>query len=63
MFHFEFTIDVCFMVDVLLNFNTGILKKGMILMTHKAIICEYLSFWFWVDVISSTPYTWIFAYT
>ena len=32
MFNFEFTIDVCFMVDVLLNLNTGIVKKGIVLL-------------------------------
>ena len=62
MFHFEFTVDICFMVDILFNFNTGILSKGLILMSRKLIAIEYLSFWFWLDVISSTPYTWIFAY-
>lgn len=31
-FHLEMTIDIMFMIDIFLNFNTGIYVKGMKIM-------------------------------
>ena len=63
MFYFEIVIDICFMVDLVLNFNTGANIKGKIYMDRVSIAKDYLSGWFWIDLLSSTPYTWILAWS
>lgn len=61
LFYFEFMIDLCFIIDVMLNFNTGFYKKGMLIMKRELIIKDYLKYWFWIDLASSVPYTWLLA--
>lgn len=61
LFYFEFLIDLCFIIDVVLNFNTGFYKKGMLIMKREIIIKDYLKQWFWIDLASSIPYTWLLA--
>ncbi|CAD8139890.1 unnamed protein product [Paramecium pentaurelia] len=45
-----------FVLDILLNFNTGVYLDGILSMKRERIIKNYLSFWFWIDVISTFPY-------
>lgn len=54
-------IDSLFMIDVFLNFNTGFYEANTIITDRKEIAKDYVKFWFWIDLISSIPYTWIFA--
>lgn len=54
----EFIITLCFMLDILVNFNTGFYSKGALVMNRKKIASNYLKFWFWLDFIASFPYTW-----
>jgi hypothetical protein len=51
--------DVMFFVDMLITFNTGIYKNAVLIMNRKIIILEYFKTGFWVDVISTFPYTYI----
>jgi hyperpolarization activated cyclic nucleotide-gated potassium channel 2 len=44
-----------------LNFNTGIFKKGSLVTNRRAIAKNYLKFWFWLDLVASVPYELIFA--
>ena len=62
MFILDFTIDVMFIADIVLNFNTGFYTKNQLVMKRFPIAKDYLKQWFWVDLISSIPYTWIFSY-
>lgn len=48
-------ITAIFAADILLNFNTGYIEKGEIVMERKAIWKKYVRFWFWMDLISSVP--------
>ena len=48
-------------MDVLLNFNTGFYEANNIITDRKIIAKDYAKFWLWIDLISSCPYTWIFA--
>ncbi|OMJ66710.1 hypothetical protein SteCoe_36361 [Stentor coeruleus] len=53
-----FTICI-FSIDILINFNTGFYEKGTLIMERSKIIKNYLTFWFWLDLISTLPLDWI----
>jgi hyperpolarization activated cyclic nucleotide-gated potassium channel 2 len=57
---FETIIDVAFMIDILVTFNTGFYKKGYLVMKRKEIIKYYIKTWFILDLLASFPYAWIF---
>ena len=56
--NFEFMMNICFMIDILVSFNTGFYVKGELILNRTAIVKDYLKFWFWVDIIASLPYSW-----
>ena len=60
LYYFETIIDVSFMIDILVTFNTGFYKKGYLVMKRKEIIKNYLKTWFVLDLLASFPYSWIF---
>ena len=60
-FYFGVIIDSAFMFDILLNFNTGFFLKGEKIMDRATIAKDYFKLWFWIDLFSSIPYTWIIA--
>lgn len=62
-FYLETAIDSMFIMDVVLNFNTGFYEANTIITDRWEIAKDYLKFWFWIDLLSSIPYTWIFAAT
>jgi hypothetical protein len=43
-----------------INFNTGFYRKGVVVMKRRDIIFNYLKTWFWLDLIASFPYNWVF---
>ncbi|CAD8051307.1 unnamed protein product [Paramecium primaurelia] len=49
-------MDNFFLVDILIQFNCAIYIDGKIILKRSTIICNYLKFWFWLDLISSLPY-------
>lgn len=53
----ELIIDSFFTVDILLNFNTGFYRNGILIMSRRMIILEYLKSWFVIDLISTIPYS------
>ncbi|XP_062847720.1 potassium/sodium hyperpolarization-activated cyclic nucleotide-gated channel 3-like [Trichomycterus rosablanca] len=59
---FNVVSDTLFLVDLVLNFRTGIVKEDSteILLDPKAIRQRYLRSWFAVDFISSIPVDYIF---
>jgi hypothetical protein len=53
-------IDIFFMCDVLLNFNTGVeIEDGnghkTVSLNRYNIFKDYMSSWFWVDIVSAFP--------
>lgn len=53
---FEVVVDVFFMIDVLLTFNTAIeMANGTVLLTHALIARHYLFSFFLTDVLGSLP--------
>ncbi|KAJ4930498.1 hypothetical protein JOQ06_024809, partial [Pogonophryne albipinna] len=59
---FNVVSDTLFMVDLVLNFRTGIIKEDNteILLDPRAIRQKYLKNWFLVDFVSSIPVDYIF---
>ena len=53
-------MDACFMLDILITFNTGFYKKGYLVMKRKEIVKNYLKTWFFLDLLASFPYSWVF---
>ena len=63
MFWFEMIVDIMFMLDIVLNFNTGYHEKNRMILLRAKIFKNYVTSWFWVDLLSSCPYTWILAWS
>lgn len=47
------------MMDILITFNTAFYNRGLIVLNRKEIAKSYMKFWFWLDLISSFPYSWL----
>jgi hyperpolarization activated cyclic nucleotide-gated potassium channel 2 len=43
------------MLDVILNFNTGVEIGGIVSMDRIVIAKDYLKSWFWIDIVSAFP--------
>lgn len=41
----EIILDILFIFDLLLNFNTGIYLRGMLIMRRKKVVNHYLKTW------------------
>lgn len=46
----------CFILDILLNFNTSFKIKGEIIMNRREIAYEYAKRWLWIDIVASFPF-------
>ena len=55
----EDIMDVAFMMDIIVTFNTGFYKKGYLVMKRKDIIKNYMKTWFWIDLVATFPYSWV----
>ena len=49
---FMYVLDVWFIVDIFLNFRTGHVHDGHLVMDPRKIARHYLEFWFWIDVLA-----------
>ncbi|KAF0688107.1 Aste57867_20268 [Aphanomyces stellatus] len=56
----DYTIDSFFAIDIVANFFTGADIKGKVYTDHKVIAKHYVSTWFFVDFISTFPFTVLF---
>ena len=63
LYIFETAMDVSFMIDIVITFNTGFYRKGYLVMKRKDIIINYLKTWFILDLLASFPYNWVFTDT
>lgn len=55
-------MDIIFATDILLNFNTGFYRKGVIIMKRKTVIFTYLRTWFLIDILATFPYEYSIEY-
>ena len=53
---FEYFLDAWFLLDICLNFRTGFVHDGHVVMDPKEIAKHYFHFWFWIDVLASIPF-------
>jgi hypothetical protein len=49
--------DVIFLTDIVINFNTATYQKGVLIYNRKIIFLNYIKLWFWLDLLSSFPYS------
>lgn len=55
--NFDTFVDIMFISDILISFNTGCYLNGEQTFDRKLIAYEYLKMWFWLDLAASLPYT------
>lgn len=60
----EFGISLFFILDIcnlqaVVNLNTGFYRFGALIMNRRKIGSNYLRTWFFLDMISAFPYSWI----
>ncbi len=61
-FYFIFDLRISFSMSsiiIVLSFNTGFYRDGTLIMTRSQIVLDYLTSWFFVDLISTFPYSWL----
>jgi CRP-like cAMP-binding protein len=49
-------LDIWFALDIMLNFRTGYINHGTVVMDSKKIASHYLSTWFLVDLLGTLPF-------
>lgn len=49
-------LDIWFALDIVLNFRTGYINHGTVVMDPKKIASNYLSTWFLVDLLGTLPF-------
>jgi len=54
-------IDIWFIVDVILNFRTGYVDHGVMVLDSKRIMRNYLQSYFLIDFMASFPWETVFA--
>ena len=60
--YFELIVTVVFLCDIGVNFNTAYFSKGAFVTNRRLIAKHYLAFWFWADLVSTFPYSWLSGY-
>ncbi|RLN88519.1 hypothetical protein BBJ28_00011306, partial [Nothophytophthora sp. Chile5] len=58
---FETSLDVFFMIDIVITFNTAVDRDGSIRYDRQLAASRYLRSWFAVDMIAALPYGYIFT--
>jgi hypothetical protein len=56
---FELFLDCWFLFEIIMNFFTGYVEKGILIMDRKKIFKKYVKTWFFIDMISSFPFSFI----
>ena len=49
-------LDVWFFLDIILNFKTGFIHNGTVVMHPKKVIYHYLTGWFLIDLLGTIPF-------
>ena len=62
-YYYETFIDMFFLTEILVTFNTGYYKQGNLVMERKLVILNYLRTWFFMDLFASFPYSIVFGIT
>jgi len=59
LFALDIIVDASFLIDILLNFNTGYYSKGLLVMDRKKIAWHYCKRWLWIDSLTVFPFRYI----
>lgn len=57
--YYEFFVDIWFLMEICINFFTGYYDKGMLIMNFSLIAKNYLKGYFFIDLVSSIPISFI----
>ena len=58
--HAENSMNVIFFVDIILTFRSAFFdKKDKLIDNTRKIAISYLKFWFWLDILSIIPISYI----
>ncbi|RLO00999.1 hypothetical protein DYB28_015961, partial [Aphanomyces astaci] len=57
----EATMNVCFVIDMVLSFRTGIFASGEVRMDAKFVAKHYLQSWLLIDLLSNVPFDKVFS--
>ena len=55
----ETAIDALFWTDILIAFNTGFYKNGILVMNRKLVVIHYIKTWFLLDLVATFPYNYL----
>ena len=55
----DYTSLIVFSIDMIINFNTGFYEKDKLVLDRYKILKNYISFWFWIDLLSTIPIDWL----
>jgi hypothetical protein len=58
-YYVEIVIDVYFIIDIIVCFNSSIIDKGIVVAERGKVIVNYLRGWFMIDLMAAIPYVWI----
>ncbi len=58
---FDIIVTLTFAVDIVIQFHTGFLVRQELVTDRKAIARRYIKGWFFLDLIATLPFTWIFS--
>ena len=54
---FETIIDIIFIFDIVMTFNTGFHKICYQVMKRREIVIEYMKAWFLIEIVASFLYS------
>lgn len=60
--NFNYFLHFCSLIDIILNFHTGIISYRYVIMDRKIIAKHYLSTWFIIDLFASLPIELLFYF-
>mmetsp|Transcript_42657 Transcript_42657/g.109858 ORF Transcript_42657/g.109858 Transcript_42657/m.109858 type:complete len:993 (-) Transcript_42657:1305-4283(-) len=52
----DYIIDACFVIDIMMNFRTAYLERGIAISDPKVVGRRYLKNWFVIDFLASMPF-------
>ncbi|MCK5736430.1 MAG: ion transporter [Spirochaetaceae bacterium] len=60
---FDILVTLTFATDIVIHFNTAYGSQHELITDRKAIARRYLKRWFFLDLLATLPFTWIFIST
>lgn len=58
---FDILVTLTFAVDIVVQFNTGYFEHRELISDRSKIAQRYLKGWFFLDLLATLPFTWIFV--